>query len=56
MESHGPPGKVQITQATCELLKDQFVCEPRGPLEVKGVGEVKTWFLVGERHGEDRLS
>jgi adenylate cyclase len=49
MESHGLPGKVQITQATYELLKDEFVCEPRGTLEVKGVGEVETWFLVGER-------
>ena len=40
MESHGLPGKVQITQATYELLKDEFVCEPRGCLEVKGMGEV----------------
>jgi class 3 adenylate cyclase len=48
MESQGLPGKVQITQATYELLKDEFVCEPRGTLEVKGVGEVETWFLVGE--------
>ena len=53
MESHGLPGKVQIAQATYELLKDEFVCEPRGMVEVKGVGEVETWFLVGER-GEVR--
>jgi adenylate cyclase len=46
MESHGVPGKIQITRATYELLKDEFVCEPRGPIEVKGVGEVETWFLV----------
>lgn len=49
MESHGLPGKVQITQATCELLADEFICEPRGTLEVKGVGNVETWFLVGEK-------
>jgi class 3 adenylate cyclase/NAD(P)-dependent dehydrogenase (short-subunit alcohol dehydrogenase family) len=49
MESQGLPGKVQITQATYELLKDEFVCEPRGTLDVKGVGEVETWFLVGRR-------
>jgi guanylate cyclase len=47
MESQGLPGKVQITQTTYELLKDEFICEPRGTLEVKGVGEVETWFLVG---------
>jgi guanylate cyclase len=49
MESHGLPGQIQITQATYELLKDEFVCEPRGKVEVKGVGEVETWFLVGRR-------
>jgi adenylate cyclase len=38
MESQGVPGKIQITQATYHLLKDEFICEPRGPLEVKGVG------------------
>jgi guanylate cyclase len=55
MESQGLPGKVQITQDTYELLKDEFVCEPRGTLEVKGVGQVQTWFLVGERHSAERV-
>jgi class 3 adenylate cyclase len=43
MESQGIPGKIQITQATYELLKDDFVCKPIGLLEVKGKGEMKTW-------------
>ncbi len=30
MESHGTPGRIQITEATYELLKDEFDCEPRG--------------------------
>jgi class 3 adenylate cyclase len=49
MESHGVPGRIQITAATHELIKDQFSCEPRGPIEVKGKGEMETWFVVGER-------
>ncbi len=49
MESHGSPGQIQITRATYELLKDDFVCEPRGTLEVKGKGAMETWFLVGPR-------
>ncbi len=49
MESHGSPGKIQITPATYELLKDEFVCEPRGSIAVKGKGEMLTWFLVGHR-------
>ncbi|MBI5031889.1 MAG: adenylate/guanylate cyclase domain-containing protein [Chloroflexi bacterium] len=49
MQSHGVPGKVQITRTTYELLKDEFVCEPRGKVMVKGKGELETWFLVGAK-------
>jgi len=49
MESHGEPGKIQLTEATYELLKDRFVCEPRGTIEVKGKGPMSTWWLLGER-------
>jgi len=48
MESHGVPGRIQITSATYDLIKDQFTCEPRGSIEVKGKGEMETWFLEGE--------
>lgn len=47
MQSHGVPGKIQITRATYELIKDEFICEPRGKVMVKGKGELETWFLVG---------
>ena len=49
MESHSTPGEIQITRATYELLKDEFVCEPRGTILVKGKGQMETWFLVGSR-------
>ncbi len=49
MESHGVAGKIQITQATYELIKGEFVCEPRGTIGVKGKGEMETWFLVGRK-------
>jgi class 3 adenylate cyclase len=48
MESHGIPGRIQISCATYELIKDEFTCEPNGTLLVKGKGEMETWFL--ERH------
>jgi adenylate cyclase len=51
MESHGTPGRIQITRATYELLKDEFECEPRGTVSVKGKGEMETWYLVGPRPG-----
>ena len=49
MESHSMPGEIQITRATYELLKDEFVCRPRGAIEVKGKGRMETWYLVGRR-------
>jgi hypothetical protein len=49
MESHGTPGRIQITGATYQLLKDEFVCEPRGTVPVKGKGDMETWYLVGRR-------
>ena len=49
MESHGTPGEIQVTQATYELLRDEFELEPRGTVSVKGKGDVETWYLVGQR-------
>lgn len=47
MESHGAAGLVQITRATYDLIKNDFVCEPRGTINVKGKGEMEVWGVVG---------
>jgi guanylate cyclase len=49
MESHGTSGRIQITRATYELLADEFECEPRGTIMVKGKGEMEAWYLLGRR-------
>ena len=49
MESHGAPGRIQITRATYELLQAEFECEPRGTVEIKGKGPVETWYLAAPR-------
>lgn len=49
MESHGEAGQVHITHATYELLRDEFECMPRGTLEIKGKGEMLTYFVTGRR-------
>jgi guanylate cyclase len=49
MESHGTPGEIQITRATYELVKDDFDCRPRGTIQIKGKGEMETWYLIGSR-------
>ena len=46
MESHGISDEIQITRPTWELLRDDFVTEPMGLVDVKGKGEVETWRLV----------
>jgi class 3 adenylate cyclase len=45
MESGGIPDSVQVTRPVYEKLKDQFVFEPRGEIEVKGKGHVEAWLL-----------
>lgn len=52
MESHGEPGRIQISEATWELVRDDFECIPRGKIDVKGRGPMNTWFLDG-RIGAD---
>ena len=47
MESHGTAGRIQITRATYALLADEFECEPRGTISVKGKGEIEVWYLIG---------
>lgn len=49
MESQGTPGRIQITAATHDLIADDFVCEPRGTIAVKGKGEMETWYLLRQR-------
>jgi adenylate cyclase len=45
------PGRIHLSDATYELIRDYFECEPRGTIDVKGKGPMRTWFLVGERRG-----
>ena len=47
MESASEPGKVNISQATYELLKDhkEFRFEARGKISAKGKGEMNMWFV-----------
>jgi adenylate cyclase len=49
MESHGDSGSIQITRATYELIQDDFACEAKGTIQVKGKGEMETWHVVREK-------
>ncbi len=45
MESQGIPSEIQVSEATYQLLKDKFVFERRGPINIKGKGEMVTYLL-----------
>jgi urea transport system substrate-binding protein len=49
MESHGVAGSIQVTEATYERLKDRYVFERRGAIEVKGKGEMITYWLKARK-------
>ncbi|MGJ8680708.1 adenylate/guanylate cyclase domain-containing protein [Paraglaciecola sp.] len=49
MESHGLSNKIQTTQSTYELTKHKFEYVKRGPINVKGVGSVDTYWLLGRK-------
>jgi adenylate cyclase len=49
METTGSAGKIQVSQDIYERLRDEFVLEPRGEIEVKGKGRMPTWFLLARK-------
>ena len=48
MESHGAPGKIQVSAATHSLIKHRFSMEPAGAKEIKGKGMMTTYMVNGE--------
>jgi class 3 adenylate cyclase len=50
MESHGVPGRIHVTEATSQLLVDDFELEKRAPIEVKGKGAMQTYLVIGRKH------
>jgi guanylate cyclase len=49
MESHGVPGRIQVTERVGLAAREQFDFEPRDAVEIKGKGVMRTFLLVGAR-------
>jgi adenylate cyclase len=49
MESQGVPGKIQTSAEVRARLVGKFELEERGAIELKGRGQMVTYFLVGRR-------
>jgi adenylate cyclase len=52
MESTDTVGRIQVPEDVYERLKDEFVLQERGRIEVKGKGIMRTWYLVGRKAAE----
>jgi adenylate cyclase len=55
MESHGLPGRIQVTDRVQQRLRTRFVLEARGRIEVKGKEPMRTWWLLGRAGPGGRL-
>ena len=51
MESTDVEGRIQVPQSLYERLKNNYVLEERGDVDIKGKGVMHTWYLVGRRNG-----
>lgn len=51
MESHGQAGSIQISAHTYELIKDEFVCECKGMMQIKGAERLEVWHVLGRKAG-----
>jgi class 3 adenylate cyclase len=50
LESHGIPGRVQVSEDVAELLVKTFRFEQRGVIDLKGRGPTMTYWLLEEIH------
>ena len=45
MESHGLPGRIQVSEAFRAVVQNAFCFEERGIIDIRGIGPTRTWFL-----------
>jgi len=53
LESSGVPGRIHVSAATRERLRDEYVFEECGHTPLKGRGSLATYFLVTRRDLDD---
>jgi guanylate cyclase len=54
LESNGVAGCIQVSAATRDLLGDAYELEPRGTLDLKGIGPTDAWILRARTDGSLR--
>jgi adenylate cyclase len=51
MEAYGEPMRIQVSEPVHRRLAGSYAFEPRGEIDVKGLGRCRTWFLLGRGSG-----
>jgi len=49
METTDSVGRIQVPEDVYRRLKDDFVLQERGVVQVKGKGVMRTWYLIGRK-------
>jgi adenylate cyclase len=49
LEQSSKPGFIAICPTCSAALREAFVLEPRGMIEIKGVGQQESWYLIGRK-------
>jgi class 3 adenylate cyclase len=49
MESQGEPGRIQVTETVYLKLLADYLFEERGVIEIKGKGQMRTYWLLGKK-------
>jgi class 3 adenylate cyclase len=49
LEASAEPNRVHVSEAVANALRGPFELEPRGTVDLKGKGRIRTYFLIGPR-------
>ena len=49
LEQSSVPGFIAICPTCYAALREAFILEPRGMIEIKGVGQQEFWYLIGRK-------
>jgi adenylate cyclase len=51
LESHSLPGRIHVSPQVSRLLTSRYELEPRGRINLRGIGRIRTSFLTGRKSG-----
>ena len=55
MEQKSEPGKINISSATYQIIKDRYICHYRGEIDAKNKGLLKMYFIEGQLQCQTEL-